>query len=50
MHGVQFEVNLLEESVGSAVYLNVYAAFCDFVTLCDGPDDDHFIGRNMLSM
>ena len=28
----------------------VYAAFCDFVTLCDGPDDDHLIGRNMLSM
>ena len=27
----------------------VYAAFCDFVTLCDGPDDDHLIGRNMLS-
>ena len=28
----------------------VYAAFCDFVTLCDGPDDDHLIGRNTLSM
>ena len=28
----------------------VCAAFCDFVTLCDGPDDDHLIGRNMLSM
>ena len=28
----------------------VYAAFCDFMTLCDGPDDDHLIGRNMLSM
>ena len=27
-----------------------YAAFCDFVTLCDGPDDDHLIGRNMLTM
>jgi len=21
-----------------------------FVTLCDGPDDDHLIDRNMLSM
>ena len=28
----------------------LYAAVCDFVTLCDGPDDDHLIGRNMLSM
>ena len=28
----------------------VCAAFCDFVTQCDGPDDDHLIGRNMLSM
>ena len=28
----------------------VCAVFCDFVTLCDGPDDDHLIGRNMLSM
>ena len=28
----------------------VCAAFCDSVTLCDGPDDDHLIGRNMLSI
>ena len=26
------------------------AAFCDSVSLCDGPDDDHLIGRNMLSI
>ena len=28
----------------------VGAAFCDFITLCDGPDDDHLTGRNMLSL
>ena len=28
----------------------VCAAFCDSVYLCDGPDDDHSIGRNMLSI
>ena len=28
----------------------VCAAFCDSVSLCDGPDDDHLIGRNMLSI
>jgi len=28
----------------------VCAAFCDFVTLCVGPDDDRLISRNMLSM
>ena len=25
----------------------VYAAFCDFVTLCDVPDDGHLNGRNL---
>jgi len=28
----------------------VCAAFCDSAYLCDGPDDDHLIGRNMLSI
>ena len=28
----------------------VCAAFCDSVSLCDGLDDDHLIGRNMLSI
>ena len=28
----------------------VCAAFCDSVYLCDGPGDDHLIGRNMLSI
>jgi hypothetical protein len=25
-------------------------AFCNFMALCDGPDDDHLNGRNMLSV
>ena len=29
---------------------HVCAAFCDSVSLCDGPDDDHLMGRNMLSI
>ena len=28
----------------------VCAAFCDSVYLCDGPDDEHLIGWNMLSI
>jgi len=28
----------------------VCIAFCDSITLCDGPNDDHLIGRNTLSM
>ena len=30
--------------------LYVCAAFYDSVSLCDGPDDDHLMGRNMLSI
>ena len=46
-----YSVTLLVHSLVNANGIPyVYAAFCDFVTLCDGPDDDHLIGRNMLSM
>ena len=45
-----FSVLLTHSLVNTNEIPYVYAAFCDFVTLCDGPDDDHLIGRNMLSM